>query len=83
MGKVSPKPWASSHPKFSSDPPNPKPSTLNSKPQTPMRLRGLGKDALADIWDTLLRFAEEPGNDDEGFRTSAVTVRVEGIGYRV
>eukprot|EP00439_Symbiodinium_sp_Y106_P032618 s3035_g3.t3 len=29
-------------------------------------LRGLGKDTLADIWDTLLRFAEEPGNDDEG-----------------
>ncbi|CAE7231298.1 unnamed protein product, partial [Symbiodinium sp. CCMP2456] len=29
-------------------------------------LRGLGKETLADIWDTLLRFAEEPGNDDEG-----------------
>ncbi|CAE7253100.1 TMEM144 [Symbiodinium natans] len=36
-------------------------------------LRGLGKDALADIWDTLLRFAEEPGNDDEGEALEPIT----------
>ncbi|CAJ1330597.1 unnamed protein product [Effrenium voratum] len=29
-------------------------------------LRGLDKEPLAEVWENLLRFCEEPGHDDEG-----------------
>jgi hypothetical protein len=30
------------------------------------RLKGQGKDELAEVWERLLTFAQDPGNDDEG-----------------
>eukprot|EP00435_Cladocopium_sp_Y103_P040164 s652_g10.t2 len=32
----------------------------------PSWLKGQGKDELAEVWERLLTFAQDPGNDDEG-----------------
>lgn len=31
-----------------------------------VRLKDQGKDDLAEVWERLLTFAQDPGNDDEG-----------------
>ena len=36
------------------------------KPIQHARLKGQGKDELAEVWERLLTFAQDPGNDDEG-----------------
>ena len=37
------------------------------KPVQNARLKGQGKDELAEVWERLLTFAQDPGNDDEGW----------------
>ena len=41
------------------------------------RLKGQGKDELAEVWERLLTFAQDPGNDDEGVLAWAKGVRLE------